>query len=152
MLFIDTKMNEMSKNFVWSEDLITRKNITVVGIGALVLNGLSTRCLETNLGILTRESSLANYWSGIYRYIYIPEYERGLGFSDGDNVPCAERAICDYLKYRDFLPEAEVAEAIEMYEEDPDYGDIEKIVKFGMKWGISEKDVRQFIYDCVGHY
>ena len=43
-------------------------------------------------------------------------------------------------------------EEIFLYEEDPDYGDTEKIVEFGMDWGISEKDVRQFIYDCVGHY
>ena len=59
--------------------------------------------------------------------MYIPGYERGMGFSEKSNVPCAERAICDYIRYSKYLPEAEVAEAVKMYIEDPDFGENSRI-------------------------
>ena len=51
----------MARNFVWDEGLVAEQNVTVAGIGALILNGLSTRRLETNLGILTKVPGYANF-------------------------------------------------------------------------------------------
>lgn len=84
-------------NTVLSEDAF--KCVQIIGIGAVILNGLSYISPEGNLTIYANWKEQDGYDSGIYRYIYIPEYNRDIGFSNREGIPTVERALCDLIKY-----------------------------------------------------
>ena len=143
MSYIDRFLNEVMDNYIVSNNLF--EDVTVVGIGALICNGLSYSPIECNLSILTPAKWLDGYFSGIYRYIYLPNYDKSIGFEDGYAAPSAERAICDYIVYPEYLPRFELYEGLEFYMRDDEYGDIGKIYKMGRKLGIQEAKLEEYL-------
>ena len=143
MSFIDSFSEEVKDNFIEFEELF--ENVTIVGIGALICNGLSYRPIEANFSILTSSPELNGYFSGIYKYIYLPNYNKSIGFDNIGSIPSAERAICDYILYSELLPEFEFLEALDFYMQDEDYGDISKIKDLGLNLGIAKDKLNQYL-------
>lgn len=143
-------VDDMYKYISIEDSLV--KGIHVVGIGALIFNGLSYCLPECNITVLTQDKDADGWFSGIYRYIYIPNYDMSIGWSEDSCVPTPERAICDYLLYPEYLIRYEVYESIIFYADDDELGDFEEIVKTGQALGISEEDVRCLLdeaMDCM---
>lgn len=143
MSYINKFAEKVKDNFIEFDELFD--DVTVVGIGSLIYNGLSYRPIECNFSILTNAKWLDGYFSGIYKYIYLPDYNKSVGFEEGCSVPTAERAICDYILYSGYLPEFELREGLEFYMLDEEYGDIEKIYEMGSKLGISKSKLQYYL-------
>lgn len=122
-------------------------NVVVVGLGALVLNGLSYHQPEGNITVLTPIKEFDGMHDGIYMYQYIPDYDTTIGYEDNAHIPTPERAICNCLLYKE-IGYHFIWEAIQFYLEDDELGDEEKIVETALRLGISEEEIREEIEDA----
>lgn len=89
----------------------------ISGVGAIILNGYSTVPLAGHLTFITSSEILDGLRDGMRRFIYLPDYDREIGY------PCSiadpERVICDYLMYPDRLHGyRDFWDLLEGYEED----------------------------------
>lgn len=139
-------MYDTTENFVYGEELLD--DVTVIGLGALILNGLSYYPIEGNVTILCNYAEQDGFNSGLYKYVYIEGYRKEIGYEEFSSIPSPERAICDFLLYPDKLYNGPVYEAIQFYEDDPDLGDLEQIVEMALKLGIEERKIRSLIQDA----
>lgn len=126
-----------------------KNGLHVVGIGALIFNGLSYCLPECNITVLTQDKDADRWFSGMYRYIYIPNYNTEIGWEEDICIPTPERAICDYLLYPEYLTRQEVYEAIQFYADDDDLGDFKEIAKTGAALGIPKEDVYCLIDEAM---
>lgn len=122
-------------------------NVVVVGLGALILNGLSYHPPEGNITVLTPIKEFDGMRDGIYMYQYIPDYDTSIGYEDDAHIPTPERAICNCLLYKE-IGYHFIWEAIQFYLEDDELGDEEKIVETALRLGISEEEIREEIEDA----
>ncbi len=121
-------------------------NVVVVGLGALILNGLSYHQPEGNITVLTPMKEFDGMRDGIYMYQYIHDYDTTIGYEDNAHIPTPERAICNCLLYKE-IGYHFIWEAIQFYLEDEELGDEEKIVETALRLGISEEEIREEIED-----
>lgn len=128
-------------NTVLSEDAF--KRVQIIGIGAVILNGLSYISPEGNLTVYANWKEQDGYDSGIYRYIYIPEYNRDIGFSNKEGIPTAERALCDLIRYPKLFS-AELYSAMSWYLDET--GDLSKLHETAKGLGIPESKLQDVVY------
>lgn len=131
-------------NYIISEDLY--ENVTVIGLGALIANGLSYYPLAGNLTILSSCKEYDDFFSGIYLYQYIEGYNTVIGFKDNLGVPTPERAICDcilYDRWSIYLYEGliEYLKNREIYNKD-------RLIKTALKLGISKQRILEELRDA----
>lgn len=133
-------INETVKNTQIKEDMFT--NVQIIGIGAVILNGLSYMRPEGNLTILAKWEVQDGFDSGLYRYIYVPEYNRDIGFTNQLGIPTAERALCDLIKYKELF-HPELYSAMSWYIDEAD--NLSKLYKTAKELGISESKLQDVI-------
>lgn len=146
MGFTSKFFDETINNFKLTDSLLN--GFTIVGIGSLVYNGLSYSPIECCTSILCFSEEDHGWHSGIFRYIYLPDYDKSVGYEENSSIPSPERAICDYLLYPTILPKAEVYSAIQLYEEDEELGDTSKIVETGVKLGLPKQSIIDLIEEA----
>ena len=133
-------IDETVKNTQIKEDMFT--NVQIIGIGAVILNGLSYIRPEGNLTILAKWEIQSGFDSGLYRYIYIPKYNRDIGFTNQLGIPTAERAICDLIKYKELF-HPELYSAMSCYLDETD--DLAKLYETAKELGIPESKLQDVI-------
>lgn len=137
--------SDTAKNFSFYGGIFS--NVVVVGLGALILNGLSYHQPEGMITVLTNCEKFDGMEDGIYVYNYIPDYDITIGYEEDSHIPTPERAICNCLLYKNKWYHY-IWEAIQFYLEDNELGDEEKIVDTALRLGISEAEIREEIEDA----
>lgn len=133
-------INETVKNTQIKEDIFV--NVQIIGIGAVILNGLSYMQPEGNLSILANWEVQNGFDSGLYRYIYVPGYNRDIGFNNQSGIPTAERAICDLIKYKELF-HPELYSAMSCYLDETE--NLSKLYTTAKELGISEATLQDVI-------
>lgn len=133
-------INETVKNTQIKEDMFT--HVQIIGLGAVILNGLSYIRPEGNLTILAKWEIQDGFDSGLYRYIYVPEYNRDIGFINQLGIPTVERALCDLIKYPKLFS-AELYSAMSWYLDETD--DLSKLYETAKELGIPESELQDVI-------
>lgn len=133
-------IDETVKNTQIKEDMFT--NVQIIGLGAVILNGLSYIRPEGNLTILAKWEVQNGFDSGLYRYIYVPEYNRDVGFINQLGIPTAERAICDLIKYKELF-HPELYSAMSCYLDETE--DLSKLYATAKELDISEVTLQDVI-------
>lgn len=122
-------------------------HVVVVGLGALILNGLSYHQPEGMITVLTSMKNFDGLEDGIYVYHYIPDYDTVVGYEDDPHIPSPERAICNCLLYKDKWYHF-IWEALQFYLEDKDLCNEEKLIETAIRLGIPKEEIMEEIEDA----
>ncbi len=146
-----SKINDESiKNIILCDEIFTG-SVVVIGLGALILNGLSYHAVEYNLTVLSSCIEMDGIHSGLFRYEYIEDYNKFIGYEENSHIPTPERAICNcilYTRWYSFL-----GEALQFYIEDDELYNEGKLIETAEKLGIPRErildeieEVRRYVW------
>ena len=145
----DKRIDSARKNFVLCDELFTG-DVVVVGLGALILNGLSYYPIEGNLTILSPSSSWDCVSSGLYEYEYLEGYDRVIGYEENSHIPTPERAICNCILYDRWG--LYLVEALQFYMENEELYNLEKLLETANKLGISSEIILNELEEVKKYY
>lgn len=135
----------MLDNYYIPEDIY--QGVTVIGLGAVIANGLSYQPIAGNLTILCKSRKLDGFFSGLYLYRYIKDYNTDVGFENGVGVPTPERAICDCILYDEW--NLYLYEALTFYIQDDSLYNKRDLINTAVSLGISKERIEEEISDVL---
>lgn len=118
----------------------------IIGLGALITNGLSYEPIAGGLTVLTPFPEFDGFFSGEYLYQYIEGYNTEIGFEDGSGVPTPERALCDCMMYDRW--NIYLYEGLISYMQDAEMYNKEKLIETAAALGISRERVEEELKDA----
>lgn len=120
--------------------------VIVVGLGALITNGLSYEPIAGGLTVLSPYPEFDGFFSGEYLYQYIEGYNTDIGFKGGSGVPTPERALCDCMIYDRW--NIYLYEGLMSYIQDREMYNKEKLIGTAEALGISRARVEEELKDA----